>query len=229
MRQHTHEADMRYLFHMQVGGWILIQSCCCWVGWELLHFIGRLHFTVLHVEENSGNCSPTYLDGISLANAHYVSFAVNMNLCCYFPQAVCTDGKLFNHLETSWRFSPGIPGYPRTCTLDFAVSTQRLMGFLISFCINEEWCGAPAPIRLLKKVDLPLLLRRVCKILVVKELESYSAGSGAPGTEHSYHKPPFPRAVKLIPWSRVGNSKVTEVCYFSGLQALYFPKGVHLV
>ncbi|RXN12840.1 coenzyme Q-binding COQ10 mitochondrial-like protein [Labeo rohita] len=39
-------------------------------------------------------------------------------------RAVCTDGTLFNHLETLWRFTPGASGQAESCNVEFFVSFE---------------------------------------------------------------------------------------------------------
>lgn len=74
------------------------------------------------ISKNNNSLKANLVIGFPPIKENYISKITTVRP--RFVKAECTDGKLFNHLNTLWIFSPGLKNNAETCVIDFSLSFE---------------------------------------------------------------------------------------------------------
>lgn len=81
----------------------------------------------LVLTKTQGHLRANLIVGFPPINEQYTSSVTLVKP--YMVKAVCTDGKLFHHLLTVWRFSPGLKREQQSCVVDFQINFEFRSAF----------------------------------------------------------------------------------------------------
>ena len=79
------------------------------------------------LQKSDRNLKADLIIGFPPINESYTS---NVTLLKpHLVKAECVDGKLFNHMLTLWRFSPGLKRETQSCVIDFRITFEFCSAF----------------------------------------------------------------------------------------------------